>query len=666
MRTLSLRRRVRGLCSIVLGVGVLAGREPAGAQPVTPPATPPATLRLARLFGDGAVLQRDAAIPVWGWAAPGTGVAVTLQGRTMRATADRDGAWRVAFPASGAGGPHLLTVEGGGTRLTVRDVLIGDVWLASGQSNMEWKVADAADGADVVARGHDAQLRHFKVPTTWAWEPAAELAGGEWRAADAQHVGDFTAVGYHFARELRDAVGVPIGILNTSWSGSAIEPWMSRQALGLDPAEWGAIVRAEERHQAAIRDTLRRRVGDLPGVDSGLVAGRAVWADPAYDDAAWPRLAVPGAWERSGYPGMDGVAWYRTEFTLTEREARRGARLSVGVIDDEDVTWVNGVEVGRTSGYAVPRVYEVPATALRPGRNVLAVRVVDGGGGGGILGVPAQLQLEVDGVRRPLAGAWKFRVATVALGEDAQHVNKIPTVLYNRMVHPLLPFPIRGVIWYQGESNANDEAQAVAYREQFATLIRSWRREWRGGRADFPFLWVQLPNFGAVDTVPPARATWATLRESQSAALALPNTGQAVTIDLGDPADLHPRNKRDVGHRLALVARRVAYGQSVVSSGPTYRAHTARDGRVSIEFDHADGGLVSRAPGDAVTGFAIAGADGRFVWARARIEGGRVIVWSEQVARPAAVRYAWSNSPRSPSLYNGAGLPAAPFRTDAW
>jgi sialate O-acetylesterase len=426
------------------------------------------------------------------------------------------------------------------------------------------------------------------------------------------------------------------------------------------------VVEREETRHRENREALLARIGTIPTEDEGLVDGVARWADPALDDAAWSTIPVPGLWEQAGYPGMDGVAWYRTTFTLTSEEAQHGARLAVGAVDDEDITWVNGVEVGRTQRYDAQRLYDVPATALRAGPNVVAVRVLDTGGGGGIWQQPEHVYVEVGGTRRSLAGTWKFRVAMVRIDEDGQQINKVPTVLYNRMVHPLLPFPIRGVIWYQGESNANEVAQAATYREHLATLIRSWRQEWGGELGAFPFLWVQLPNYGAVDTVPPDRAAWATLRESQTAALALPNTGQAVTIDVGEPNDIHPRNKQDVGARLALVARSVVYGHDVVSSGPAYRRHAIRDGRVVIEFDHTDGGLVSRTAGDGVVGFAVASDDRRFVWARARIDGNRVVVWSDQVPQPAAVRYAWSNSPPTPSLYNGAGLPAAPFRTDRW
>lgn len=624
-------------------------------------------LRLPVIFSDGMVLQRNARIPVWGRAAPRIRVSVRLADHRATTTADESGAWRVALPSLAPGGPFELVVDDGSQRVTVHDVLVGDVWIASGQSNMEWTVAAAKDSAREIASAHDDRLRQFKVPNSWSWSPETELIGGNWTRADSQHVSAFSAVGYFFARELRREIKIPIGIINTSWGGSAIEAWISRGALGLGDSAWAAVQRRPQDEQNHNRDALRARIGSLPSIDSGTVDGRALWADPGLDDANWMDLRVPGAWEEAGYAGLDGVAWYRTTIALTEAEARQNARLSLGTVDDEDVTWVNGVEVGRTSVYDASRVYTVPASALRPGRNVIAVRVIDTGGEGGIIAEPSQVFFESEGnARRSLAAPWKFKVGAVRMVENAPHVNQIPAVLYNRMVHPILSLPIAGVIWYQGESNAGNEAQAAAYRAQFATLITSWRREWNGGQRDFPFFWVQLPNFGAPDTIPPTSAAWAILRESQAAALSLPRTGQAVTIDIGNPLDIHPRNKQDVGRRLALVAEALAYGKRVEFSGPAYRAHTVRQNRVTVSFNHAGGGLATRIGGDTTTCFAIAGADRRFLWARARIEGDKVVVWSPDIPQPVAVRYAWGNSPKNPCLYDRAGLPAAPFRTDSW
>jgi sialate O-acetylesterase len=336
-------------------------------------------------------------------------------------------------------------------------------------------------------------------------------------------------------------------------------------------------------------------------------------------------------------------------------------RLGLGMIDDSDVSWVNGHEVGRTdNAWNRARLYDVPPSALRAGRNVIAVRVQDFQGGGGIHGDPGLLFVESGGRKRPLAGTWTFRVGAVALDFEGQK-NQVPTLLYNKMIHPLLPYPIAGAIWYQGESNAYPGA-AMEYREQFAAMIADWRRRW--GVGEFPFLWVQLANYMAPDSVP-AESDWAVLRESQGAVLRVPRTAQVIAIDLGEAGDIHPRNKQDVGARLALAARRVAYGEDIVHSGPVHRRHRVEGGRVVIEFDHAGGGLTSRR-GAGPGGFAVAGSDRRFVRAEARIEGDRVVVWSDRVPHPVAVRYAWGDNPVMASLYNREGLPAAPFRTDTW
>jgi sialate O-acetylesterase len=439
---------------------------------------------------------------------------------------------------------------------------------------------------------------------------------------------------------------------------------MSRQALGLTDSAWSAVVAAEEAYSRAIRDSLRAKFGTLPTKDAGLTGDKALWADPSLDDSQWSDMPVPSYWEENGYPGMDGVGWYRVVFNLDARDAQRGATLKVAAIDDDDITWVNGVEVGRTVGYNVGRTYEIPKSALRTGRNVLTVRVADGGGGGGINGA-VSLSMR-DGTERSLAGRWKFKIGEVSFSPDGQHINKIPTILYNRMLHPLLPFAIKGVIWYQGESNANNVAQAAAYRGQFSSLITSWRRAWSSGKETFPFLWVQLPNFGAADASPPAQAGWATQRESMAAALSLPNTGQAITIDVGDPGDIHPRNKQDVGKRLAGVALKTVYGRAIVASGPTYRSHRVVGDTIVVDFANAAGGLVVSSADGRAGAFAIAGANGKFVWANTRVVGTRVYVWSQAVKAPIAVRYAWANNPERANLYNRDKLPAAPFRTDRW
>jgi sialate O-acetylesterase len=624
------------------------------------PLTTQAQLRVSRLIGDGMVMQRHHPVPVWGWASPGTEVTVTFDQQPYRTRADASGGWRVQLPAMAAGGPHTMTIEGAGTHQTVQDILVGDVWVCSGQSNMEWTVANARDAAQEIAAARDRHIRHFKVPLSWANAPEPDLAGGTWAAADPAQVGDFTAVGYYFARHLRAYVDVPIGLINTSWGGSRIEPWMSAAMLGMDEAGVARLLEQEESRAQRLRANLQARIGSLPTRDAGLVDGQAHWADPSLDDTGWASIDVRATWEQAGYEGMDGIAWYRTAFDLTAEEARAGLRLSLGTIDDSDVTWVNGQEVGRMEqAWNQPRVYTVPSTVLRPGRNVLAVRVEDTGGGGGMFGDPGLLYLETNGQRRTLAGTWRFRVGAVTTTAVGQK-NQVATLLYNKMIYPLLPYPIKGALWYQGESNAGDR-DAFVYRDQFRQMITGWRQDW--GVGDFPFLYVQLANFMAPDSLP-AESGWAMLRESQSAALTLPHTAQAVIIDLGEAEDIHPRNKQDVGLRLSLAARKVAYGEDLVWSGPVYRHHTVRAGQMVLTFDHVGSGLVAK--GGVLQGFAIAGADRRFVWAQARLEGNTVVVWHEAIPDPQAVRYAWGNNPDKASLYNREGLPASPFRTDTW
>jgi sialate O-acetylesterase len=614
------------------------------------------SLRLPPLFADGMILQRDKPIVVWGWAKPRDAVTVRLADKSGRATALADGSWKVTLPPKPAGGPFTLSIQAGADRRELRDVLVGDVWLASGQSNMEWEVASSNDASAEIANAHDSLIRQFKIPISWSNVPERELTGGTWTVADPAHVGRFTAVGYFFARELRKSVHVPIGIINSTWGGSAIETWMSRRANHLSDSAWAAVLRENEQRQAATRENLRAKLGALPEHDAGLTPTGAPWAAPDLNEDAWLAMPVPAYWEGNGFEGMDGIAWYRLAFDVDSAHATSDATLEMNAIDDDDITWLNAVEVGRTTGYNVRRAYPIRAGALRAGRNVLAVRVSDGGGGGGINGA-VSLRF-ADGATRSLAGRWKFKVGEVSFHGDGQQLNKIPTITYNRMIHPILPFAIKGVLWYQGESNANNVQQAKAYRSQFQSLITSWRAEFSSGA--FPFFWIQLPNYNAADSVPPAEAGWATIRESMEAALALPNTGRVITIDLGGvPPELHPRNKQDVGARLARVVRQVAYGQTVIASGPTYRSHVIRGDTVVVTLANIASGL--RVHGDSLGGFAIAGADGRWVWASAKIDGSRVLVWSAAVKKPAVVRYAWADNPERANLYNSEGLPAAPF-----
>ncbi len=636
----------RAVPALVLILALAAAAARASAAPTLP-----------LLFADGAVLQRDQPMPVWGWARPAARIEVDFDGRAAQATTDAQGRWQVRLPPHPAGGPYRLRVSGDGAILQVRDVWVGDVWLASGQSNMEWPLAQARDGARAVAAAHDPQLRHFKVPKSWAEQPAEQLAGGEWKAATPQNAGAFSAVAYHFARALRERTGVPIGIIDSTWGGSAIAAWMDAASLGLDGERWAAARAARQAADARTLAATRQRIARWPVPDP-----TTAWSAAGFDDRDWEPLPVDRPWEASGYDGMDGVAWYRTTFTLDAAEARAGLTLGVGQVDDSDLTYVNGQAVGHTDNqWNRARVYAVPPAALRAGVNQVAVRVTDLSGGGGLHGPDAERFVQpAGGARRPLAG-WRFRPAavTVSLGDDR---NQQPTLLYNRMIHPLQPFPVKGVIWYQGETDAT-AVGAASYRERFAAMIRQWRRE--RGQPQLPFLWVQLASYQAGadrgDLSP-----WALLRESQSATLALPATAQAVILDLGTPADIHPTRKREVGERLALAARHVAYGESLMYSAPVFRQADFGAHAATLRFDPMGSALAVRGGGRWIAGFAVAGRDRRFHPAQARLDGDRVVVASQAVPRPVAVRYAWSENPADANLVNREQLPVSPFRTDTW
>ncbi len=441
------------------------------------------------VFGDGMVLQRDAPVSVWGWATyPGT-VRVSVGGEEVAARVEEEGSWTAVLPPMGAGGPHTLTVSGAEST-TFSDVLFGEVWIASGQSNMEWPLARTADSVNAAKAADYPGIRLFTVARATSDVPLTDVETDGWSAVTPESVLGFSAVAYYFGRHLHDELGVPVGLIDNAWGGTPAESWTSAQKL-----------------------------------------------------ASMPELGV-----------------------------------------------------------------------------------------------------DVENVR--------------AIAEDRGAPQWVPSSLFNGMLSPVIPYTIRGAIWYQGESNAD---RAYSYRALFSGMIEDWRAHW--GIGDFPFLFVQLANFLERQDEPSEAETWPELREAQSMALALPNTGQAVIIDIGEADDIHPRNKLDVGVRLALAARHVAYGEDLVYSGPVYAGMAVDGSEARIRFDHVGGGLV--AWDGILEGFAIAGEDQVFVWADGRIDGDEIVLKSPSVAAPVAVRYAWANNPVI-SLYNAEGLPASPFRTDDW
>ena len=621
------------------------------------------------LFSDHLVLQRNIKVPVWGWTTPGRKVTVAFAGQTKETLAQPDGKWMVRLDAMSASAEgHVMTISAGESERLVKieDVLVGDVWLCSGQSNMEMGIGLCNATSDI-AKADFPQIRLLTVPHLIATEPV-KTVDVHWAPCSPVTVmqglwGGFSAAGYFFGRELYTQLKIPIGLIHSSWGGTIAEAWTSTE--GLRPLkdfdgrleQVAASKQGEKVDFAAEFETWCQR--NDPGTQQG-------WAKAECDVSGWKSVNMPQAFEKAGLPDFDGIVWFRRTFELPADWQEKKLTLGLGPVDDIDTTWVNGVKVGQMNRYDLNRVYPVPSNAVKAGINTVAVRVLDTGGDGGFMGKPEQMFIKASGTGEPisLAGTWQMR-DSAPLGKlpappsapDANNPNVV-TVLYNGMIAPLLPFAIKGAIWYQGESNAPRAAQ---YRNLLPAMIRDWRRLFRVG--DFPFYIVQLAAFQPVHEQPRDN-DWAELREAQAlTAKNVVHSGLAVAIDVGEANDIHPKNKAEVGRRLALCALAETYKKPIEYSGPWYKSMKVKGSQVRLAFDHVDGGLAAR--GSELQGFAIAGEDRKFIWAQAQIEGKYVIVSSPQVAKPVAVRYGWDINPVC-NLYNQAGLPAVPFRTDDW
>ncbi len=623
-------------------------------------------VRLPAVFGSHMVLQQQDTVPIWGWADPGEKVQVKADWleQDVEATAAPDGAWRVAVRTPAAGGPYSLTVSGTNI-IRLEDVLIGEVWVCSGQSNMEWSFAHGVfNGEAEVAAANWPFIRLFKVTHAIKPEPQTDCVG-TWEVCTPETVKSFSAVGYLFGRELARTLDVPIGLIQSSWGGTPAESWTSEASLrSLGDFNDGLDALKAEREQAGALAERQARESEqwwktADGLDPGC-GGK--WASVPLEEGEWGTIVVPSPWEEHGLPGFDGIVWLRREVDLPAAWAGRELVLDFGPIDDMDETFVNGTRVGtvqEVGRWQEARRYAVPASAVKAGKNTLAVRVLDTGGAGGLLGKANQLRLYPAGDESgavSLAGEWRYRVG-VALDKLPKYPAGSaidphwPSVLYNGMIAPIVPFGIRGAIWYQGESNAGRPAQ---YARLFPAMIRDWRTVWN--RPDFPFYFVQIAPYNYNDT----KGNVPALRDAQRRTLDVPNTGMVVTLDIGDVGNIHPANKQEVCRRLGLWALAKTYDRNPgLCSGPLYRSLTVEGNRVRLSFDHVGQGLVAGAPLD---NFEICGADGQYVPAQAQIDGTTLLVWSEGVPAPVAVRYAWKDTAGA-TLFNSAGLPASSFCT---
>ncbi|MBT3344742.1 MAG: sialate O-acetylesterase [Gemmatimonadetes bacterium] len=628
-------------------------------------------LQLADVFSDHMVLQRRTPIRVWGEADPGARVEVSLgHDAPTSATAGEDGSWLLELPAHPAGGPHDLVVASGSDRINLEDVLVGEVWLASGQSNMQWSMASTLDAVNEIAAADWPQLRLLNIPRTTAVEPGAQI-GSSWQVCTPETVPAFSAVAFFFGRRLHQQLGVPIGLINSSWGGTRIEPWTDAQHI-----DWlvsrlsGSAARAvrdaaQERNRLApdlalAEEKYQASVEALKAAEAQASGARAA-AD--LEDTEWPTMSIPTMWEEGGLPGFDGMVWFRKHLEIPAGWAGKDLRLHLGPADEADVTWFNGVQIGTMGSFsdgvighwATPRMYTIAGDLVKAGPAVLGVRIIDSAGAGGLWGgdaVDMYLTPADDSSERlSLAGLWKYQPGP-SLEARAQSLQQLPSTLYNAMIHPLVPLSLQGAIWYQGEANVSEGA---VYTEKMIALIDSWREAF--GRGDLPFYFVQLAPFGygRSEALP-------LLWEAQTqASKRRAHVGDVAINDVGDVDDIHPRDKRTVGERLANLALSRTYRQAdIQDQGPRFARVTREAGTLRVLFDHARG-LTTR-DGAPPTWFEVADHDDVFMTADATIEGEFVVLRHPKMAAPDKVRFAWDET-ASPNLINGAGLPATPFRS---
>ena len=628
-------------------------------------ATNDATLPfVSPMFGDNMVLQRGKANRFWGWAKPGQAIRVEIAGQTATVVTGPDGRWQAEVKVPTPGGPYTVKITGPEQSVVLHEVLVGDVWLCGGQSNMELGLSRTRNGDDEIKSANHPEIRLFMVKQHVSYSPAA-VPQGSWKICSPQTVTEgagFSAVAYFFGRNLQDELHVPIGLIEDCWGGTPAESWMSPESLHQLKDFDAPLAEIERLHAKGGPEYGSFLMHWLDEYDAGSQSN--TWAAAELDDAGWKTVQIPGGFSELGVADVPSICWFRKEFTLPDPLPAGQATLCLGSIEKMDTAYLNGQWVGASSWVENPRAYAIKNGVLKPGRNVLAVRVFKLKPQGGFLAKPEGLRLVLgDQSVIPLAGEWKGALSVDArpphpLPLTFENYPTMPAILYEGMIEPVAPLAITGAIWYQGEANAE---RAYQYRTLLPAMIGDWRKLF--SQDDFPFYIVSLPAF-MHHRDQPGDDSWAELREAQAlTARNVKNSGLAVTIDTGDPDNIHPKDKKVVGERLALCALANEYGEKIPFAGPTFDSMTHLPGALKLHFSHTDGGLVVK--GTKLEEFAVAGEDRKWHWADAKVEGDSVVVSSPMVSDPQAARYAWQANPAA-TLYNGAGLPAVPFRTDNW
>ncbi|WP_443936784.1 sialate O-acetylesterase [Pedobacter sp. MW01-1-1] len=613
-----------------------------------------AEIRLPSIIRDSMILQRDEKIKIWGWAEPGERITLNFNKKNYQTVTADNGKWQLQLNPVKAGGPYNMIFKGTNT-LVLKNILFGDVWLMSGQSNMvhQMDIHDVLYAKDIEEANYP-EIRQFLIYTATNLNSPQEDLKGHWQAAVGNQVRPFSAVAFFFARKLYEQTKVPIGLINASVGGTPIEAWTSENGL----KEFDSTLQIIANNKNLVKK--KPDVAPTVSVDNGL-ATSPKWFDTNYQPKGWRRINIPGYWEDQGLKDLNGVVWYRREIVIPKSMVGKSSQVFLGRIVDADELYINGTLVGSTSYQYPQRRYTVPSNLLQEGKNLFVIRVTNNLGKGGFVpDKPYAIFAGKDTI--DLKGDWQYKVGQVNRPMSGSFTGSInlqnqPTALFNAMVAPITSYTVKGICWYQGES---DTWQAERYDALLPALIRDWRMQFN--KPNLPFLYVQLPGYMDYNYLP-TESQWARMREAQLKALSVPNTAMAVAIDLGEWNDVHPDQKQPVGERLALIALAKVYGKNIEYSGPILKSSEVSRNKIVLSFDHVGAGLISN-DGEALSEFAIAAADKKFVWAKATIEGSKVLVWSDEIKEPMYVRYAWADNPVEPNLYNKAGLPASPFRTD--
>ncbi len=623
-------------------------------------------IKLPRVISDGMVLQRNANVKLWGWGAPGEIINIKFAGSSYSTGVDDEGLWYVKITTGAEPGPYDMVIytDDAESKITVKDILLGEVWLCSGQSNMEMKMEIVREVyPEEFTKPGNSFIRQFLVPVKYEFEESkTDLDGGSWEAVNSQSISNFTAVGYFFAAKLYEEYKIPVGLINASLGGSPAEAWMSEEAISNFPESLEALKKMKDKdYVAAVLESNQKTYENwhknIDTIDIGFAAGGQAFYDSNYDASAWPSVKVPSYWEDEGLGNIQGSVWIRKEFKVPSYLAGKPAQLLFGNVIEEDTIYINGIRVGSLPMQYIPRKYEIPEGVIKEGINCIVVRVVTPSGRGGFYkGKP--YCLNIGDRTMDLSGEWRYMLGAQSEPMAAQvAVMWQPTGLYNAMLAPVTNYAIKGALWYQGETNAQNPK---TYNSLLTALITDWRKNWAQG--DFPFLFVQLPNYE--ESYAPSAGNWSELREQQRRTLSVNNTAMAVTIDVGEWNDVHPLKKKEVGVRLALAAQKLAYGETqVVSSGPSFKGASIVGDKLVVTFSDIGSGLVTKG-GNKLECFEIAGKDKKFIGAEAIIEDNCVTVRLDSISDPAYVRYAWADNPQGANLYNLEGLPASPFTAE--